>query len=397
MPSPNPIPRCGLTPGFDPRPWAGVTVGTWGGNNLVVPANAEPFYDVVTWLSGRGAPLTINTATAAVKTGASTFTWALGTDDHITLTSSSDDFTMSAGFEAFGFDPAGHGLVGGSAPYVRRAPNPWVRDPAVDVYGTIDPASSLPFTVPGTTRRTGIQSVPFYLTSPGADPYDTQGTPATKSLAYLLANCGAGRTEVNAYLDLDGHCVIAWSTNYAFDIVQSSFSFWVSMGFDGTETRADLGLTTQGMRANHPFPGVWLPQDPPIRIVYGNAQKTNTVRLRSRRVLARRLGTWLRLRIDAYAHGRAGGVDDLIHLNRRSLPLWTPGARLNFYPEIWDTRQAVTLLEGANVYDRFRTCEEDGRRGRRAYYVASAPEQIEWEDTGGLELRALVSLLLEEA
>ena len=400
MASPHVDPVIAIVPDWDPRPWRGTTVATWNGNNVVIPAAADLFFDLITGLNGRGAALTFQTALAAAKTGAGVWTAGIDSTDHVWIECDADDFTMSSGFEAFGFSSSGHGLVGGSAPYRRTAPNPWQRRPCVDVYGTIDPASSAAFTVPATTRRSGIQSPAIYLTSQGADPYDdTQGSPATRNLSYLLANCGAGRTEVHAYLDTLGHVVVAWSSNYAFNITMVDFDFWAKLGFDGTETRQALGLTTQGMRANWPCPGVFVTQDPPRRMVDGVQHQGSRVRLRSGEVVARRQAEWKTLTIEAIPYGPAAedgaDGDQHAHLLRHCLPEWYPGRRVNLYREVWDTRHAVTRREAAGLYDRFRTPEGDGARGRRAYYVAAPPEVIEYGT--GLEYMAGLVLRLEEA
>mgnify|MGYP000355477289 CR=1 FL=1 len=137
--------RFALMGAFDPRPWAGVAVFSHNGTSITIPADATPFLEVLTFLNGRGVGLTLTQHAAANKTGASVWTIGVDSADKVYIESSTDDFTVTAGTgaTAWGFSNAGHGLVGGVAPFRRTATSDWIRGGCgLGEYIRVTPASS---------------------------------------------------------------------------------------------------------------------------------------------------------------------------------------------------------------------------------------------------------------
>jgi hypothetical protein len=394
MPTPNPEPRFGVTPWFDPRPWRSTVVATFGGANVTIPAAAEPSQDVRTFLNGRGVARPLGVSLTANRTGAGV--WSIGIDsaDRFYVECNGDDFTVSD-CAALGFSAAG--LVGGGGPVYRRtAQADWVRGQCSNLIMAITPTLSAAFGLVVSTKRTVVESPTTYLVADGSDPYDgTLGSPATQNFSALAA-AAATRDEFHASLDAEGHVTMAWALAPLLAWVWVDPTFMRALGYDGTETAVATSGTMSVLRANHALPGVWAPQHPPVTMAEGGGEETTRTRMRSGRVRAAVRGRWNTMSVEAWMYGRAAGVDELAHLTRRCRAIWHEGALVTLYREWGDPRWAQDLLESAGLYDAYRTPEHDGRHGRRRYYVARPLDVLQF-DQEGLEYRALLRLELEEA
>lgn len=394
MPSSAFAPRPLLALDFDPRPWAGVTVATHGGGrNITIPAAASRFLDILTALNGRGS-YSLAQSIAFNATGAGVWTVGIDANDRVYIQCTGDDFTVGAGLEALGFAAGGHGLVGGGGPVYRRtSPSEWVRGPVRGVDATITPTASAAFSLVGAPQRTLVESVPIWCVQPGTDPYDdTDGVPGTYDLSFLH-RIATGSASPHWSLDADGHVQIAWSTSIVASFAWASSSFRKALGFDGTET-TDTSAGVVRLRANHPCPYAWVPSYAPVRMTHSRGREGTTTRLRSGEVVSSVRGRWQSMRLEVWAHGSASSRNEVAHVLRRFGSKLDVGARVTVYRERDETRYARTELEAAGDWSAYVTPQDDGRWGRRRYFVSEPPGVLEWADN--LEYMALMGMGLDE-
>lgn len=384
--------RCAFVGAFDPRPWAGTAVLSHNGVSVTIPADATPFLDITTFLNGRGCGNSMQTHLTARKTGASTWTIGIDSAGYVYIESSTDDFTMTAGtgLDAWGFSAAGHGLVGGGAPYRRTAPSGYRRGACGSgEYINVTPASSAAFRFPALGESLLWQDPAQSLVAAGSDPYDnTQGTPGTNDLSSLHR---AARASGNIVWIVDdrGHVAASWPSALAgSSITWLSDSFRRALGFRGYEP-AIASSSVRVMTALDPCPGVLVPYRPPTRITSHADGVQFSQRTATGAMVSAKVASWNTHRVEVHLSGPVDDGSDYVdahqHFVRRCLGDWHDGARVTLYQEWGDSRYARDSLEGDATHTGYVTPQDNGRRGRRRCFIQKRPASVGFE--GALELR----------
>jgi len=163
--------------------------------------------------------------------------------EHITVV-----IDASASNEIFGFDPAGHGLVGGVAPFRRTAPNPWRLGPILNASFTIDPTGApASFTVGGSRYW---QDLPTAIRALGSTDADDRN--ATGNLQAL--DVAINGTSAKWLIDETGHVVTSWRTGTMASVTWLDTDFRDRLGFSGLESVQSSGFVDY-LRADYPLPG----------------------------------------------------------------------------------------------------------------------------------------------
>lgn len=247
-----------LMASFNARAWSGVAVFNRGGANVTLPTYGAIgeglFRDPLDFLNGRGqsASECLPGAVAAAWTGAGTATCGIDATDRFYIQSSAEDFEVAAGANnsIYGFDPSGHGLVGGAAPFRRTAPNPWRLGPIVNASISIDPAAAAAFPAGGSRYHQDLVTAIRELGSGDSDDRNQ-----ANSLQALDAGIYGG--SARWLVDETGHVVTAWRTGTMGSVTWLSATFRARLGFSGSEVLATAGGVDY-LRADHPLPGVVL-------------------------------------------------------------------------------------------------------------------------------------------
>lgn len=385
--------------GFDPREWAGVTVATHGGNNIVIPSGATVFLDAITFLNGRGArsTATLQALLTAAGTGAGVWTFGLNSSDRFYIENSADDFTVGTAGTAYGFSASGHGLVGGSAPFRRTATADWTRGmlAASTHFLTITPASSAAFTFPSATQRLSYTNPVIQAVAMGSDPYDgTEGTPASQCLTAIHATA-VSSAHVHWALDSDGHVVATWAGSLGAVFAFSSTSFARRLGFSGTYTITGSAGTVYTMRAPYPMPGVLVPTRPleDLRNIPG--EDSARVRLTTGNTTANLLARWVSHETTVLLDGPLSSANHHGHYTVKCRKLWSQGCAFTLYRDWGDTRYGVAPIDNDAAYDLYRTIQRDGLLyGRVRGTLANPPPEVAWN--AGSYLTAPLTLRIDE-
>lgn len=375
--------------GFDARQWSATTVLTWAGDNITLPTYSRGsgyLEDVLVFLNGRasGTEAIIGDIAAAwVASGAGgTLTMDIDpTTGRVRLTSSTTDFTVEAGSGAnlawWGFDAAGHGLVGGAAPFVRVAPSHFLREPAFSPALYINPTGApAVFSVAGARwwqdpitamRERGVMT-------------DADAALITSSQtleALIIAACASASVHVG--LNASGHVVFSWRTG----IAKPGPPVWVSttfrdrLGFSGSETTASSGLVDYVV-ADYPCPGVMVVTDGFDEYDLTADTVGSAVRMMGGRYGAASYGTRAGANVRFDLRGPATGSNLHTHWIERCVRYLPPGAPATLYPVWGEMRRR--LPNGAYGKTANRPAESllytnqptwaPGYNGRRRGFVA---------------------------
>ena len=399
-----------LTTRVDWRAWAGVNVMTINGTAISLPAwtgsQDGVFFDVVDALAGRGqaSAESMVTQAGARWNGAGTLTMGIdGTTGRLYLQSSTDDFQLNASADNtfFGFAAAGHGTVGGVAPFRRVAPLPFTQGP-----------NGARFTSNGLLIQTGVNpqfavgnvrwfpNVIHALRARGlADLDDTAGGDCLEA----IIQAAMGLTHLHVGLDTDGKVVIAWTASaWSSAPTWNSTSFRDALGFTGNETVAlgGGGTSVRYIKAARVHPKAIALQRPLARhdaaeermgaaasLTDGGASTAEHSRLGMRRARF-------------YIGGPASALDTHRHWMRRVWP--GKGGPLTLYPQglaeprRWLDPYDVTADQPA--YSLLYTSGGDGYDGRfKGRLPRDEGEVTEVRFPGQMRLETSVDITLRQA
>lgn len=404
--------RAAIHAGFDAWTWRGATVATWNGNNVTLPSytiGTGKYGDALDFLSGRasGTEAIIGDIAAGwVASGAGgTLTMAIDpATGRVRLTSSTVDFTIPASsghnLAWWGFDSAGHGLVGGVAPFVRVAPADFSRSPAFGAGIYIDPAGAPASFSVGQSRWWQDPITAMRERGVVSDADADLSTPA-QTLEALIAAIGGASVRVG--LDEDGHVLISWLSGIANPgpPTWTSTTFRDRLGFNGTETTRSSG-NIRYVVATHPMPGVMVLEDGLDDYNLSTEPLAQATRLRGGSYGVAVSGTVRGVDVAFTIPGPAAGTMLHRHWIERVVPYLYPGAPVTLYPRQGEVRRAMpegpygvtsTRTEGL-LYTTRPTWAEGYHGRRRGFAVASAGEQrTAWQQSRAW-MAAAVSMTL---
>ena len=374
MPSPiKSLVPCALLSEFDASQWAGVNVFDRGADHITLASDAGVYDDALAFLhgfgsqTGRSLAADLQSRWTAAGGGGDIFI-GIDEDDRVYIETDTEDFTLdaSAGWAYLGFSAAGHGLVGGSAPYRRTATSDWTRGPLT--WGTtgrllITPAVGSQATLP---RYTGtVQSLPTWIRA--VDEADADGVWDASCLE-TLDNTAADNADrrIRWGINAAGHVYTTRPTGVAAAVTWVSTSFRDRLGFSGNETEVTSnGVVT--LTADYELPGLLRPTGL-SRCLAWREESTATARESGGGVAYNHLGSWSGWDVTVYVAGDALGDESVTeHLIRRVWPYAPLGAGLTLYREWGDPRRALRRREvtaAQPAYDLLYTSERDGARGR---------------------------------
>jgi len=396
--------------GFDAWAWRGTTVLTWNANNVTLPTYAlgEGKYDggALDFLNGRasGTDGVIGDIAAAWVSSGAGGTLTMDIDPatgRVRLTSSAVDFTLPASsghnLTWWGFDSAGHGLVGGSAPFVRVAPADFSREPAFGAGLYVDPTGAPASFSVGQSRWWQDPITAMRERGVVSDADSALSTPA-QTLEALIAAVGGASVRVG--IDDDGHVVIAWLSG----IANPGPPTWVSttfrdrLGFSGTETTQSSG-SIRYVTATHPMPGVLVITDGLTTYDLFTEPLAQSTRLRGGSYGVATAGTVQGVDVTFTIPGPASGTMLHRHWIERVVPMLYDGAPVTLYPRVGEVRRAmpegsygVTTSRTEGLLYTTRPTWAAGYHGRRRGFVRGGGEQrTAWQQsrawmTAGLTL-----------
>lgn len=378
--------------GFDAWTWRGTTVLTWNGNNVTMPSyvlGAGKYEDPLNFLNGRasGTEAIIGDIAAAwvASTAGGTLTMDIDpATGRVRLTSSAVDFTIPASSGSnlawWGFDPAGHGLVGGSAPFVRVAPSDFSRSPAFGAGLYIDPTGAPAAFSVGQSRWWQDPITAMRERGVVSDADSALSTPS-QTLEALIAAVGGASVRVG--LDEDGHVVIAWLSGIANPgpPVWVSTTFRDRLGFSGTETTQSSG-SIRYVVADHPMPGVLVLEDGLTTVDLFTEPLAQATRLRGGSYGVATAGTVRGVSATFTIPGPAAGTMLHRHWIERVVPLMYQGAPVTLYPRRGEVRRAmpegpygVTAERTEGLLYTLRPSWAEGYHGRLRGFVPDAGER----------------------
>ena len=402
MPGNNLSPPIALLSEFDAREWAGVTVYTRG-SAVALSSTAGVFEDVLAFLHGYGMQAGRDMAAdAAAKWTASgaagTITCALDASDRVYFESDTVDFKISAGAgnTTYGFDSAGHALVGGGAPFRRTATAEWVRGNVTNITIEIDPdGAPAAFAVPAVALRS--QSVVTMLRASALA--DADGG-VTSSLMQLdnTANDNVNR-RISAGLTDAGLVYFTRPTGVSAALTWDSTTLRDRLGFTGSEAEsASGGLTT--LTATYPCPGVFVPGRPARRVRPWHWEKTETVDLTSGDIAANHIARRTGWDCEVWAGGPVDVTDFERHLRDRMWRYAPVGFPCALHQHYGDPRRAIAtwqITASQSAYTVLSTSERNGRRGRlRCLRDAEDVVRRSADYEGTLDMRQLISISLRD-
>lgn len=398
-----------LMTAFNARAWSGVSVLDRGGAAVALPTYGTigdgRFRDATDLLHGRGqsASECLPGEIAASWTGAGTATCGIDTDGRFYIEADTTDFTISASANnaIYGFEAAGHALVGGAAPFRRTAPNPWRLGPIINASITIDPAGAgVAFTLGGSRHHQDLVTAIRELGSTDADDRNP-----TQNLQAIDA--GIYSSSIRWLIDETGHVVTAWRTGTTTTPTWLSSTFRARLGFSGLESVASVGVVDY-LRADYPLPGLVLMADGLERHLLASVSQRTVRDLSGGGVAGISTDHHVVRHLSGYLRGPSLGPGEDMHrhyvgsVQRPGWMSYVDGPQhVTLYPRWGDPRRwldpmAVTSAQPAE--DLVYTAGLDGYRGRveGALARATQPEQrIEWD--GPVRQHALVTWTLKEA
>lgn len=342
---------------FDARQWSATTVMTWNGNNVTLPtfAAGEGFYfDPLDHLNGRcsGTEAFVGDVAAAwVASGAAgALTMSIdGDTGRVKLVSSVDDFAIGTGSGNawWGFDSAGHALVGGAAPFERIAPNPHSLVGTFSGTLNIDPAGAPAAFNVGASRW--WQDPITAMRERGVEG-DADDVVDADSLEALIAAIGGASVRVG--LDSDGHVLIAWRTG----IANPGPPVWVSttyrdrLGFSGLETMQTSGLVDYVV-ADYRLPGVYVVDDGLREYDVTASTTTSGERMIGGTYSAASYGTRAGATVQFDIAGPVVDTTAHVHWLERCVQYLTVGAPVTVYPRRWTVQRRLSPLDVTAAQD----------------------------------------------
>lgn len=385
--------RAEVRAGLDLWQWSGVTVMTWAGAAVTLPAyamGAGKVHDPADFLCGRaqGTEAVIGDIAAAwVASGAAgTLTMSVPSTGRIRLVSSLVDFALPASsghnLRWWGGDPAGHPIVGGVAPYVRDLPYDFLRESAFSPALYVDPAGApLAFQVGG--ARWWQDPITAMRERGVVADLDDSLVPAAETLEALII-AAAGSASIRVGLDTEGRVVFAWRTGIANPgpPVWVATSFRDRIGFSGSETMASSGLVDY-VRGDYPMPGVLVLEDGLDEYDMIAATTGQAVQLMGGAYGAASYGTRAGASVQWTLPGPSAGSMVHTHWLERVCPYLAPGAPVTLYPRQGEVRRRLPDGPFGATFERpaesllytSKPTWAAGYHGRRRGYVATTHSQ----------------------
>ena len=388
------------------RAWSGVAIFKRGaGADVSMPTfstlGAGVYTDALDLLNGRGVgaaeawPAFIAAAwTAAGAAGTATIEID-ETTGRLAIETSAEDFTITgdASLAALGFDTAGHGLVGGVAPFRRVAPAPFELGALQDLEIEIEAAAGGVLNVFEDRLH---QDVITAMRAQGSGDADDRA--ATTSLQYLDAST-YGLT-VRWTLDEHGHVKIARVTASTDALAWLDTDFRDRLGFSGSETETTSGAISI-LRADHPMPGVIVFPDGLDADVAGHKEISGAAELVGPGAVGIKVGDRYMTKIEAHVTGPAAARDIAEHYRRRFRPYVPRGALVSLYRMWGDPRRRLRAYEVTATqpaHGLVYTTEADSYRGRQDGHRAAADtDEISVEYDSGVMQQARIAMMLREA
>lgn len=372
MPSGNLRPIPALSAEVDARAWAGVNVFDRGASTVTLSSSASVYDDVLALLHGYGSQSTRKLATdlAAAWTGGGTATCGIDANDYFYIESSTTDFTVaaSAGNAQWGLSAAGHGLVGGSAPFRRTATEKYSRGTFTCNKGggttlTLDPSGAgASFDFPA--RDFTAQSLPTAIRGAEGDADD--GVALSLETADNTG-CDNVNRRIRWGVDSTGRVYYTRPSSVAATITWVSTTFRDRLGFTGLEAEV-VANSMATLTATHPCPGFLVPPYPAEDVVRTRREQTSTVQLTSGLIARNETAEFFGWDVSMKLGGPAMTTDLSRHWLERFLRYAPLGCRVRLFREWGDPRRALDpweVVSGVSAYTHFHTSERSGAIGAR--------------------------------
>lgn len=411
MPGNHPGPRFCLAAELDATAWSNTAVFRRGGAGSVTLATysgstgaaAGRFEDPLAFLNGYGSQASRDLAaeiqaawTLAGGLGAiSVELVGTGSDaDKLKISTNLEDFTIPAHADnaTWGLDTAGHGLVGGVAPFVRIAPSQWVRGIVENKRLRIQPAGGAATFAPG-YDYVAQSVVTLMRTSAMGDADDGVAT----SLETL--DCDAYdnlNRELRWGIDDDGHVYYSRPVGTSATIEWLDTDFRDRLGFSGDETEVVDG-TLATLTADDPMPGVIVPtrglrRGPlPSTRLHADALVTRGGNVHGISVGAEK--TWA---LQFWLGDLIAEVDEHRHFFDHFVEYAPPAYRVAFFGHWGDPRRGVEDRANA-AYTLLQTPERNGYRGRLRCKMSPGSVDYAWDHEGESRQRGVVDLTMHRA
>jgi len=336
---------------LDARQWSGVTVLTWDGANVTLPTYSRGngrFEDPLVFLNARasGTEAFVGDIAAAWTASGAAGTMTMDIDPttgRVRLTSSLVDFTIGgtgSGNAWWGFASAGHGLVGGAAPFVRVAPSDFSREPTFAGGLVIDPTGAPGSFTVGAARWWQDPITALREREVAADA-DAGLITAAQCLEGLIVTA-SGEASVRVGLDAEGRVIFAWRTG----IGNPGPPVWVSttfrdrLGFSGNEAMQSSGLVDY-LRADYPCPGVYVAVDGFAEYDLTASTTGTATMLLNGAYGSASYGTRAGARVAFDIRGPATGSMLHTHWIERCVRYLPPGAPVTIYPRSGEVRRRL--------------------------------------------------------
>ena len=336
--------------GLDASEWAGVTLYSRNGTNVVAPALASMhdsghYPDVMALLNGWASFRTLSAEVAANWAGAGltgTPSLSINASGYLELrvTGAAGTLTLYAGVT----DPWGWGgtltSVTDGGDEVVTATARWSRGrfaATTSSLWTVDDGGGLG---QFPSYQTHAQSLPTYLTGPGL----ADGDAVVECLEKWDNNAVDGTNKrIRWGIDAEGRVYTAWDSDLGagYGVTWVSSTFKRMLGFTGSET-ATNALGVRMLTATYPPVGLLLMRSGLRTVDHSREHIGAAFDLGSGRVAGRSRATWRELSVTAdivggvgYAEASAATLDEEQQLLHRVSPYLYPGARATLVPR-WD-------------------------------------------------------------
>ena len=369
MPSLDSAPNFALMTAVDLRDLSGETLFQRSATNISITMASTIYADMVDFLNGYSATQTIldTIEYQATATGSPTAgTWAMGIDgDDLIYIQADDPFDIDhdTGTDYMGIGSAtiSAALVG--VKYVATMPNNWIRGRVAGPWSfVLTPSAGSPFTV---TIDGEYQDLRVALRDPGGEGDADDGN-ATLSLSYIDTSTMSlsGLNSIRWLIDEDGFVVVSYPSSVA-DLSWSSTALRNLLGFTGSETSTTvIGSNYERLKATFPCATVLIPTRPVERHQLSIETMATRRRLLGGSMVANKLGTYTRSRVDFFVDAAADERDLYQHFVERFAPYTGPGQALTYYGEWGDSRRhsAPANIAVNGFYTQLYTIQDE--RGR---------------------------------
>lgn len=370
MPSLDSAPNFALMTAVDLRDLSGETLFQRSTTNISITMASTIYADMVDFLNGYSASQTIADTidyylTAAGSATAGTWSATINADDKVVIsnTDRAFDFQQKTGTDYFGFGTASISstLVGGAHQVV--APNDWIRGRVAGPFEfNVDPDSEADVDV---TIDGEYQDVRVALRDAGSvgDVDDANGTNNLSARDTSIMGL-SGLNSIRWLIDEEGFAVVSYPTSVT-DLTWSSTALRNLLGFTGDETSTTvIGSSYERLKATYPCATVLIPTRPVERHQLSVETMATRRRLLGGSMVANKLGTYTRSRVDFFVDAAADERDLYQHFVERFAPYTGPGQALTYYGEWGDSRRhsAPANIAVNGFYTQLYTIQDE--RGR---------------------------------